>query len=278
MARLDLHLHSTHSDGVHSPEWVVEQAAAHGAQLIALTDHDTLRGVETAQAAGRRLGVRVLGGVEVSVHEAGLGELHVLGFFPGGAPLAEVEAQLAVYRAERQTRAERTMARLAELGAPVEADVVAQFANSGAVGRPHVARALVAAGHVQSVQEAFDRFLHNDGPAYIPRTVLNLADSLALIHGAGGFSSIAHPTRYRDPAGSVHAFADAGGGGMEIYYRRDDAERIANGEQLAARCGLTPTVGSDFHGLHPDEVRPGGVASLPDYAADRLLAQFEDWT
>ena len=275
MARLDLHTHSTHSDGTKPPEWVVRQAAAHGVELLALTDHDTLAGIGEAQAEGRRLGVEVIAGVEISVSDPQLGELHVLGYFADGAPLTEVASQLTAYRTERRSRAKRTVARLAELGVPVGYDQVVALAEGGSVGRPHIARAMVAAGHVESVQEAFDRYLRNDGPAYIARTLLSLADSLEMVHGAGGFSSLAHPTRYDNPQGAIEAFAAAGGRGLEIYYRQDGPDEIAHGERLARRLGLTPTVGSDFHGLHPNEIRPGGVP-IPEPSADRLIDMLKD--
>ena len=196
MPRLDLHLHSIHSDGRKSPEWVVQQAAANGAELIALTDHDTLSGVAEAQAEGRRRKVEVVAGVEIGVNDPDLGELHVLGYFSDDAPLHDFEAQLTAYRTERESRAERTVERLAELGLDIDFEAVARHADGGSIGRPHIARALVEAGHVESVQEAFDRFLRNDGPAYVARTLLSLRDSVAMIHAGGGFASLAHPTRY----------------------------------------------------------------------------------
>ena len=275
MARLDLHLHSTHSDGTKPPEWVVRQAVANGAELIALTDHDTLAGVVEAQAEGRRRGVEVVAGVEIGVNDRELGELHVLGYFSDRAPLDDFEAQLSAYRTERESRARRTVERLAELGLEIDYESVVRLAGGASVGRPHVARALVAAGHVESVQEAFDRLLRNDGPAYIPRALLSLRDSVAMIHEAGGFASLAHPTRYGDSEGATLAFAGAGGDGLEIYYRKDGAEEVANGQQLARRLGLVATVGSDFHGLHPEELRPGCV-SIPEPAADQILEILRD--
>ena len=275
MPRLDLHLHSTHSDGRKRPEWVVQQAAANGAELIALTDHDTLSGVAAAQAEGRRLGVEVVAGVEIGVNDRELGELHVLGYFAGRAALDELEAQLSAYRSERESRAARMVQRLGELGLDVDVEAVERLAAGGSIGRPHVARALVEAGHVESVQEAFDRLLRNGGPAYVARALLSLEDSVGMIHAAGGFASLAHPTRYDDSEGATRAFAAAGGDGLEIYYRRDGPELVAHGLQLAQRLGLAPTVGSDFHGLHPDELRPGSVA-MPDEAADRLICMLKD--
>ena len=275
MARLDLHLHSKHSDGAKPPDWVVRQAAVHGAELIALTDHDTLSGVADAQAEGRRRGVEVIAGVEIGVHDPNLGELHVLGYFPDQAPLDDFESQLAAYRVERESRAERTVERLSELGLRIDYEAVVRIADGASIGRPHLARALVEAGLVESVQEAFDRFLHNDGPAYVPRTLLSLPDSVAMIRAAGGFASLAHPTRYNDPERAALAFAASGGDGLEIYYRNDGPETIANGHRLAQRLGLIPTVGSDFHGLRADELPPASV-SIPEHAANQLIRILKD--
>ncbi len=275
MARLDLHLHSTRSDGVRSPEWVVQQAAGNGAEIIALTDHDTLAGVAAAQATGHQHGIEVVAGVEISVNDPELGELHVLGYFSNRAPLADLEAQLTAFRSDRESRAARTVARLAELGVEISYDAVVDIADGAAIGRPHIARALVAAGHVESVQEAFDRYLRNGGPAYVARQVLGLRESVALIHAAGGFASLAHPTRYDQPESASRAFAAAGGDGLEVHYRSDGPDQVANGAQLARRLGLIPTVGSDFHGLRPDELRPATVP-LPDHAANRLFDLLKD--
>ncbi len=275
MARIDLHLHSRCSDGVHSPAWVIKQAAAHGAELVALSDHDTLAGVESAREAGREFGVAVIAGVEISASDPQFGELHMLGYLAPSAPLDDLEQQLSAYRHERRGRANRTVELLRQLGAPVGESAVLRFARGGAVGRPHIARALLEAGHVTSVQDAFDRYLHDDGPAYVPRAVLSLRESLALIHAAGGFAALAHPSRYQESVAVVKAFAQAGGDGVEIYYRNDSLEQVARGEQLARRLGLVPTVGTDFHGLHEHERRPATTA-VPDRVADRLIEMMKD--
>lgn len=275
MARLDLHTHSTCSDGTKPPEWVVRQAAENGAELFALTDHDTLAGAEAAQQAGKHYGIDVIAGVEIGVNDADFGELHVLGYFAADAPLEDLERQLTAYREERESRARRTVERLEALGLALRYQSVARIANGAALGRPHIARALVEAGHVESVQEAFDRYLRNDGPAFVPRALLSLSDSLDIIRRSGGFSSLAHPTRYDDPVGATKAFAAAGGQGLEIYYRNDSPDEIANGEQLAQRLGLVPTVGSDFHGLHPNEHRPGTVP-IPDHQGTRIIQILRD--
>ncbi|MCY3568736.1 MAG: PHP domain-containing protein [Chloroflexi bacterium] len=275
MARLDLHLHSTCSDGRHAPAWVIRQAAAHGAELVALSDHDTLAGVEEAREAGEALGVTVVAAVEISVIHEPLGELHVLGYLPARDELDDLELKLAEYRDERLGRARRTLNLLRDLGAPIEEDAVMRHADGGVIGRPHIARALVDAGHVESVQEAFDRYLHNGGPAFVQRSVLSMEESIELIHDSGGFASLAHPTRYRETETSIESFAAAGGDAIEIYYRNDPPDVIANGERLANRLGLAATGGSDFHGIHPDEMPPATVP-IPDYAAHRLIDLMKD--
>ena len=250
-------------------------AAANGAELVALSDHDTLAGVEEAREAGKTLGVTVIAAVEISVIHEALGELHVLGYLPARDDLADLELKLAEYRDERRGRARRTLSLLRDLGAPIEEHAVVRHAGGGVVGRPHIARALVDAGHVESVQEAFDRYLHNDGPAFVQRSVLGMEESIELIHGAGGFASLAHPTRYRETEASIEAFAAAGGDAIEIYYRNDPPDVVARGERLASRLSLTATGGSDFHGIHPAEMLPATVP-MPDHAADRLIDLMED--
>ncbi len=276
MARLDLHMHSTRSDGRHAPAWVVQQAAANGAELVALSDHDTLAGVEEAREAGKALGVSVVAAVEISVVDQALGELHVLGYLPSHGELTDLDQKLSEYRDERLGRARRTLELLRELGAPVAEDTVLRHADGGVIGRPHIARALVDAGHVESVQEAFDRYLHNDGPAFVQRSVLSMEESIGLIHSGGGIASLAHPTRYRETEASIESFAAAGGDGIEIYYRNDPPDAVANGERLANRLGLVATGGTDFHGIHPEEMLPATV-SIPDHAASRLTDLMKDF-
>lgn len=275
MARLDLHMHSIRSDGRHPPAGVIRLAADNGAELLALSDHDTLAGVEEAREAGKPLGVTVVAAVEISVIHEPLGELHALGYLPARDELVDLELQLSEYRDERLGRARRTLDLLRELGAPIEEDTVLRHADGGVVGRPHIAQALVDAGHVESVQEAFNRYLHNDGPAFVRRSVLSMEESIDLIHGCGGIVSLAHPTRYLETEASIEAFAAAGGDAIEIYYRNDPPDVVASGERLASRLGLVPTGGSDFHGIHPDEMPPA-TAPIPDHAAGRLIGLMKD--
>ncbi len=262
--RVDLHTHSLHSDGVRTPEWVVSRAAANGATLLALTDHDTLNGIPAALAAGRAADLRVLPGVELGTRNGALGELHVLGYFPrisepDDSAIDTIESVLAGYRDDRLSRAGAIVERLHDLGVPVGWERVERIANGAAVGRPHIARALVEAGHVPSVQEAFNQYLHDEGPAYVGRALLDLEHAVQLIHDHDGLAGLAHPTRARDIDAAVERFAAAGGDSIEVWYRNDDAERVARSLELARQAGLMPTAGSDWHGLHEREIEPGAV-------------------
>ena len=269
--RVDLHTHSRHSDGVHPPAWVVRRAAANGADLIALTDHDTVAGAAEALRAGRETGLRVIAGVELGTHDAELGEVHVLGYFaavtePDDPALDEIERDIRGYRDDRLTRGRAIVDRLHALNIRIEWAEVERAADGAAVGRPHIARALLRAGVVDSVQEAFDRYLHDGGPAYVARPLLDIEHAMRLIHAHGGIAALAHPTRTRDPEAAINRFADAGGEGVEVWYRRDNPHQVARSLELAQRVGAMPTAGSDWHGLHENEVEPGAVAQPRDGA------------
>lgn len=274
--RVDLHTHSRHSDGARAPEWVIRRAAANGASLIALTDHDTLTGVPEALRAGRDAGLRVLAGVELGTRDDELGEIHVLGYFPQiTAPddpaLDRIQSAVRGYHDDRLTRGRAIVERLKALDLPIAWNQVEQIADSAPVGRPHIARALLQIGAVASVQEAFDRYLHDDGPAYVARRLLNIEHAVALIHAHHGLAGLAHPTRARDPEAAARRFAAAGGDAIEVWYRNDSPQQVARTLDLAHRTALTPTAGSDWHGLHANEIEPGAAAQ-PQNAA-RAFAQ-----
>ena len=273
--RLDLHTHSRHSDGTRAPAWVVRRAAQNGAELIALTDHDTLSGVAEALRAARETSsqtdLRVVPGVELSARDATIGEVHVLGWFPAisepdDPAIDAIEGAIRSYRDDRLTRGRAIVERLRALGIAIAWEDVTQIAEGAPVGRPHIARALQRAGAVESVQEAFDRYLRDDGPAYVARALLDIEGAVRLVHAHGGIAGLAHPTRTRNPQAAVERFAAAGGEAVEVWYRRDGAEQIAHSLELARRAGLAPTAGSDWHGLHSSEVEPGAVEQPPDAA------------
>ena len=242
--------------------------------VLAVTAHDSLEAVPAAIAAGGRLGVRVVPGVELSV-KAPSGSMHLLAYFDGTAP-AQFADRLVELRRARERRAERIVSRLSRLGVPIRMEDVAARAG-GAIGRPHIAEPLLAAGHVTTRQEAFDRYLADGGDAWVPHEGLGAEDAVRLVADAGGASSLAHPGTLRmapdQLAGFVRRLAGIGLTGIEVHRPEHTAERRHAYGRLAERFGLVPSGGSDFH--HPGGVvRPGdtGNPPLPADTADRLLA------
>lgn len=241
---VDLQVHSTASDGALPPAEVVQHARAAGLVAIALTDHDTLAGVAEARAAATPLGMRIVAGVELSVHFHGR-ELHVLGLHVRDE--AGLEARLAAYREARIGRAEAIVQKLVALGIAVTMDEVRGFASGASLGRPHIARALVARGHVGELREAFDRWLGNGRPAYVEKDRLEFADALTMLHDAGALAVWAHPGRL-GTTDLIRQVAKAGMDGMEIRHPShsgDDRKRFAT---LAEQHGLLKSGGSDWHG------------------------------
>ena len=187
MAIGDFHLHSTASDGVKSPTWVMETAAANGVRVVSLTDHDTTEGYAEAKLAADRLGLRLVPGIELST-DWGKSDVHLLGY-GFDVQSRRLQEYLSWLRESRIGRAEKIVAILADLGAPTSVARVFEIAGEATVGRPHIARALMEAGHVKSVQEAFDRFLATNGPADVPRAKLLPAQAIEELHAAGGVVS-----------------------------------------------------------------------------------------
>ena len=240
---IDLHCHSTFSDGVLDPAALARRAAAQGVTALALTDHDTVDGVGPASDAAAPLGLRLIPGIEISTWHTR--EIHVLGYFvdPAHARLRAVTARQRIARVER---VREIAGRLAALGIPLDA-VLAQ-AGPGNVGRPHIATALLEGGHVRDRDDAFDRLLGAGKPAYVPASRLPASDAIALIHEAGGVAVLAHP----GVENIDHALPDlarAGLDGLECAHPAHDAATTQRYRRLAQRNGLAPTGGSDFH--HP---------------------------
>lgn len=241
---VDLHAHSTASDGAHAPASAVAVAHKAGLSAFALTDHDTLAGIPEAQAAADAVGLRLVPGVELSVHQDGI-EVHLLGLH-----IRDVEAlqgRLERYRDHRRARAEEMVARLNAIGVAVTMDAVLVAAGDGALGRPHVAKALIAGGLVKDSREAFDRYLAAGRPGFVEKERLEVAEGIRLIHEAGGIAVIAHPgadgRRER-----VEPLVPLGLDGLEVRHpshSSEDTKRIA---ALASHFGLVASGGSDWHG------------------------------
>ncbi len=218
-----------------------------GLRAIAISDHESTRGVEPAERAARGTEVTVVPGVEVST-ESSQGEVHVLGYFvePGSGGL---EARLREIREARLERARRMLSRLAAIGLPVSWKRVRELAAGDSVGRPHIARAMVEQGYVESPEKAFALYIGSGGPAYVPRLKVTPEEAIALIHGAHGVAVLAHPLQVTD---IVPALVKAGLQGLEASYTGYSPEEVRFLEDLARRYNLIPTGGSDFHG--PDLV------------------------
>lgn len=241
---VDLHMHSLASDGACSPMDVVQTAQAVGLSAIALTDHDTLAGLAEARAAGKRLGIRVIGGVELSAMD-GREEVHVLGLHLSRTE--SLELALSDFRLRRLQRAEAMVARLNALGIPLSLDAVLSAAAGGAIGRPHLARAIVQAGWARDTREAFDRYLGNGRPAHVPKAKVSVREAIQLVHQAGGLAVWAHPgaaaTRRR-----LEQMRGDGLDGVEVRHPGHSSEDILRIKTLADHLGLVPSGGSDWHG------------------------------
>jgi predicted metal-dependent phosphoesterase TrpH len=250
--RIDLHTHSSVSDGTDTPEELVRKAAAAGLDVVALTDHDTFDGLDAAVAEGQRIGVQVLGGMELSCSRRGA-SVHLLAY--GADPLnADLAAEMALVRGGRQGRLSGVLTKLAELGVPVsEADVMAQVGDSPSVGRPHIADAMIKAGHVRDREEAFERFLAEGGPAHVQRYAIELERGIDLVHAAGGVAVIGHPwgrghERVLPPAVLSALVTDHALDGVEVDHQDHDANTRGRLRTLAAELGLLVTGSSDYHG------------------------------
>jgi 3',5'-nucleoside bisphosphate phosphatase len=255
---VDLHTHSTASDGTLPPEQVIEAAARCGLKAIALTDHDTIGGVPAARSAGDRLGIRVIAGVELSAFQDDH-EVHVLALHL--THLEALEKRLLELRAQRFIRAEKIVDKLNALGIPVTFDEVLAQANGGAVGRPHVARALIARGVVHDFRDAFMTYLGGNGSAFVPKDKLSVEDAIAITHEAGALAIWAHPgnpgRRER-----LEPLIAAGLDGIEIRHPSHSGEDIKRLQALTDFFGLVPSGGSDWHGA-TDGPRRLGTMNIP---------------
>lgn len=274
MSKGDFHLHSTASDGVHSPTWVMETAAARGVRVLSLTDHDTTDGYEEARIAAERLGLRLIPGLEMST-DLGKADVHLLGFgFDVEAkPLREF---MRWQREGRLTRVHTIVQILIDYGMPISVERVLEIAGDATVGRPHVARALLEAGHVASVQEAFDLWLGNGKPADVNREKLEPIDAIKIIHDNGGVVFVAHAIFIgEDYPDAVEQLAIWGVDGLETYYKHYDPETVLAHELLSTRLGIARSGGSDYHGLGNPDDREIGDIPFPDERVDEFVAFLE---
>ncbi len=283
--RADLHTHTNRSDGVLSPAELYRAMADWGLQVAGVADHDTLAGYRelAADIAAGRLssGPQLIAAVEInSIADRALvdlgveleeGELHMLGYgmrVDDPAFLAQMEAQ----KGARMARLLMIVEALRRLDVPVDEQIAPVLASDEAVGRPHIARAMVAAGHVESVQEAFDKWIDRNGPAYVPRQGMKSRAAIDAIHAAGGIVVLAHYPAAPEQPQLVKRLLDWGIDGIEVYYRRFGADTVARMEALARSHGLLATGGSDYHGDTMSYAEAQATTYVPRAAADALLA------
>lgn len=266
---IDLHVHTTASDGTLSPAAVVQEAQVNGLSLLGITDHDTVEGIAEAVAAAEGTGLTVVPGVELSVGQE-TREIHVLGYLfdPADPTLCETLSRI---QAAREGRNEQIISQLGRLGFPVSPARVREIAGKGTVGRPHIAKGLVEAGHVSSVSEAFRRFLARGRPAYVGRERLTPAEAAALIRGAGGVAVLAHPAKL-DGKGMIERVLEEGMEGIEVYHSDHTQSDVQLLLTLARERALLVTGGSDSHGPYSDRPLQIGSVAVPGWVGARFLA------
>jgi predicted metal-dependent phosphoesterase TrpH len=278
MNRVDLHMHTTASDGAYPPARVVAMAARRGLRVIAITDHDSTEGLEEALAAAQKWEIELIPGVELST-DVPEGEVHILGYFVDRQD-EDLQEILTKMRGSRRERARKMADKLAALGVPISFERVLKLAGKGSVGRPHVAKALVKAGHVVTVGQAFDRYIGRNGPAYVERYRLTPVEAVELIRRARGLPVLAHPLvpddngvlRELPPLESfLPELCAAGLVGLEAYYTGYPPLVTQSLIGIAAKYGLIVTGGSDFHGGGVLQADLGGV-HVPWSCVERLKA------
>lgn len=271
MSRIDLHIHSTASDGRFSPAEIIGKAATLGLTVIALTDHDTVDGIIPAMEAARPFPqLKMIPGIEIST-DISHGEVHVLGYFIDYTQ-TEFQTNLSRMRNSRLTRAQGMIDRLKKLGVTIEWARVQQIAGSGSIGRPHIAQALLEKGYIGSIKEAFTRYIGRDGPAYVEREKMTPAEAVALIQKARGLPVLAHPFTAGDTEALVIELKAAGLDGLEAYYGGYTAQEISRLVSLARKYRLIPTGGSDYHGLDDSAETMMGDVNVPEAAVEQLIA------
>jgi len=274
VSKVDLHIHSTASDGRLTPAEIVNKSAELGLTIIAIADHDSLDGIAPALVAAKAFPwLRVIPCVEISTDVPG-GEVHVLGYFIDYTD-PELRASLVRMRNSRRGRALGMIAKLEKLGMPIDWERVQELAGSGSIGRPHIAQAMLEKGYIASLKEAFTKYIGRDGPAYVEREKLTPVEAVQLVLQANGLPVLAHPFTISDPEPMVIRLKAAGLVGIEAYYNGYTADEINRLVSLADRHNLLTTGGSDYHGLDASTETMIGGADVPIESAERLIALAE---
>ncbi len=269
--KIDLHSHSTVSDGLDDPAALVRKMAEAGLSAFALTDHDTLQGLPEARAEAKRAGIDLISGAEISADWGGQDDIHILALFvdENNGPF---NAALTVRQQERRSRGERMAARLVEHGYALDLDAIRRDVGDGVWGRPHLARALVLAGHARDNDDAFRRFLGREHPWYVPYEKWKAVEVVRAIREAGGVSSLAHAVWYKEVDALARALAAEGLDAIEVFHPDHGPDEERRFGSLARELGLVQTAGSDFHGTDQGRKKPGAVTG-DARMLDALLAR-----
>jgi predicted metal-dependent phosphoesterase TrpH len=268
---VNLHVHSTASDGKFSPSELIAKAASLGLTVISITDHDTIDGITEALEAARAFpGLKFIPGVEISCDLAD-GEAHMLGYFIDFTS-PELKAALDRFRNSREGRAQRMIDKLGGMGIRLDWQRVQEIAGDGSIGRPHIAEAMVEKGYINAVKDAFNGYIERSGPAYAEREKMTPAEAVALILNAEGIPVLAHPFTVKDPEAMVKELKPAGLAGIETYYKDYTADEVASLVKMARKYDLITTGGNDFHGLPDSDETLVSGAAVPAEAAEKLIA------
>lgn len=267
MPRADLHTHTTASDGRLAPADLVRKAHAHGLAALSITDHDSVDAYPEAQPIADELGIDLVSGVELSANVGGR-DVHLLGY---GFDLedAALRAHLARYQRERRERAEAILAKLSSIGRPVELECVLEIAGGGVVVRPHIARALVEAGHAETMQSAFAQYIGDGAPAFVPKGTAAPEELTGLVHAAGGVVVLAHPAEFITLE-LLARLLKAGLDGIEVIHPMHGDGLTKRWRAAARRHGLFETGGSDYHGFSAYDEAKFGLYTVPTYRVKPL--------
>ena len=270
MARVDLHIHSNASDGRYSPAEIVRTAATAGLKVIALTDHDTIDGLVPAIEAAKEFpSLTLIPGVELST-DIPSGEVHVLGYFIEYSD-QELKASLERMRNSRANRADKMVAKLKELGCNIELERVKEIAGNGALGRAHIAQALLEKGYIGSFKDAFTKYIGHGCPAYVGREKLTPAEAVKLVLKANGLPVLAHPFTALNPEEVIKELKTVGLVGMEVYYAGYLPTEVNSLLGLAQKYDLIPTGGTDYHGIDATSDITIGGTDVPIQSVERLM-------
>ena len=268
--KTDLHTHTTASDGLDSPARLVELATEQGISILGVTDHDTVGGIAEAQTAGEAHNVQIVPGVEFSVRSR-RGQTHILGY--GIDPSnAELTSELASLRASRAERGSEIVRRLSGLGIRLDSEAIEREREGKSAGRPHIARALIVAGHADSIDDAFNRYLAVGRPAFVPRRTVSAERAIDIILQAGGIAVLAHPYSVAELAARLPGWVEAGLAGLEAHYGAYNKDQRSALADLASSYNLLVTGGSDYHGEPDNRKRALGSVSWPNRDLDTFLA------